>query len=111
MRLRNRLHILLTVAALSLPAMAAAAPARGWEPVRVERSEARTVTTGQDIEIKATRGVIIVTTPRPVNIKVFTILGQLVSNETAPAGTSQLVVGSHGVYIIKVGALTCKVAI
>ena len=54
---------------------------------------------------------IIITTNHPVQVKVFTILGRLVSSETAPAGKSQLALPAHGVYIVKVGDLTCKVAV
>lgn len=85
--------------------------AKGWEQPRTERSDARHVVRDSDIEIKAARGVIIVTSSHAVQIKVFTILGQLISSETLPAGTHQLTVQAHGVYIVKAGDLTCKVAL
>lgn len=87
-----------------------AAPPK-WETNKAEHAQAQTVIKENDIEIKAGRGVIIVATSRPVQIKVYTILGQLVSRETLPAGISQLNVQAHGVYIIKSGELTCKVAL
>ena len=64
-----------------------------------------------DIEIKAASGLIIVNANHPVQIKIFTILGRLVNSETLPAGRSQLQLPAHGVYIVKVGDLTCKVAV
>ena len=87
-----------------------AAPSK-WETPKTERHDARVVVKDSDTEIRAARGVIIVTSSRPVQIKVYSILGQLVSRENLPAGTSQLNVPSHGVYIIKTGDLTCKVAL
>ena len=111
---RIRRHIIvmamtsLLVAATALPLRAAG---RGWEPVKTERADAKSVVRESAIEIKAASGVIIITTNHPVQVKVFTILGRLVSSETAPAGKSQLALPAHGVYIVKVGDLTCKVAV
>lgn len=85
---------------------------RVWELVRPEKVvEARVVAKDVEIEVRALNGSIYVTTAHQVQIKVFTILGQLVSQETLPAGTSQLNIGTHGVFIIKAGDFTCKVAL
>lgn len=94
--------------ALTPPSLALA---KGWENPRTERTDTRTIVKESDIEIRAARGVILVTTTHPVQIKIFTILGQLISSETVPAGTFQYTVSAHGVYIIKAGDLTCKVAL
>ena len=64
-----------------------------------------------DLEIKAAPGLILISNSSQVQIKVFTILGRLVSNETLPPGNSRLQLPTHGVYIVKVGDLTCKVAV
>lgn len=95
-------------AAFSTPVLAA--PSK-WETIKTERTDVKTIVKDTEVEIKATRGVIVVSSSRPVQIKVYTILGQLISRETLPAGTSQLNVPAHGVYIIKTGDLTCKVAL
>lgn len=99
---------LLLSAVMAQPVMAAP---RGWEPVRVERTDAKTVVHESEIEIRTARSLIIVNTNHPVQIRVFTILGRLVNSETLPAGRSQLQLPAHGVYIVKVGDLTCKVAV
>lgn len=101
------LAIALLISAAAIPL--AAAP-RGWEPVKSERVEAKTVVKETDIEIKGARGVIIVSTNHPVQIKVVTILGRTVASDNLPAGTLQLSL-PHGVYIVKIGELTCKVAV
>lgn len=98
--------MLSAVSAIPVPAAS-----KGWEPVRVERSDAKSVVRETELEIKAASGVIIVSTNHPVQIKIFTILGRLVNSETLPAGKSQLQLPAHGVYIVKVGDLTCKVAV
>lgn len=101
----------LIVSLLLLATGTAPAAARAWEPVKSERTDTRRVAKESDVEIRTAKGTIIVTTNRPAQIKVFTILGQLVSSETIPAGTSQLTVSAHGVYIVKIGELTVKVAL
>lgn len=90
--------------------LAYAAPPK-WETNKTEHAQAQTVIKENDLEIKAGKGVIVVSTSRPAQIKVYTILGQLVSRENLPAGISQLNIQAHGVYIIKSGELTCKVAL
>lgn len=103
--------VFISCLALMMPAVAAHARST-WESVRVERmAEAKSVLRTQDLEVKASRGQIFVTTSRPVQVRVFSILGQLVSQENLPAGTSRLVLGAHGIYIVKIGDLTCKVAL
>lgn len=100
---------LIAVAALSAtPAFAAP---KGWEIVKEERTDAKSVIRDTELEIKSASGLIIINTNHPVQVKVFTILGRLVSHETVQSGRSQLQLPAHGVYIVKVGDLTCKVAV
>lgn len=89
----------------------AGAASKGWETVRTERADAKTVVRETEIEIKTASGVIMVNANHPVQIKIFTILGRLVNSDTVPAGRSQFQLPAHGVYIVKVGDLTCKVAV
>ncbi len=105
------IFMLLLTGSLLLSAPLASAASPKWESPRTDRSDAVVVVKDADVQIKVAKGVIIVTSTRPVQIKVFTILGQLVSQETLPAGTSQLSLNTHGVFIVKTGDLTCKVAL
>lgn len=109
--MRRLTHIALALM-LAATASGTAFAARTWETVRTETvSEHKTIARTSEIEIKVARGTIFVTCNHQQNIKVFNILGRLVSQETLPAGTSQLQLGGHGVYIIKAGEFTCKVAL
>ncbi len=109
--MRRRLCSIFALAALLLAIMLPASSfAKGWEPVRTDVSGYKPVAHDNDIEIRVSPGHVIVMTSQPVQIKVFTILGQVVSNENIPAGVSRLPL-SHGVYIVKVGDLTCKIAV
>ena len=105
----RRLRVMVAV----LAAMFLCSPlceAKGWEAVRVDVSGLNSVAQDEDVEIRVSPGHVVVVASQQVQIKVFTILGQVVSSETLPAGTSSLPL-SHGVYIVKVGDLTCKVAV
>ncbi|MCQ2288169.1 MAG: T9SS type A sorting domain-containing protein [Muribaculaceae bacterium] len=63
------------------------------------------------VEIFGSNGVITIRTTRKVQVRVFTILGQTVSVATLSPGKSELKVGSRGIYIVKIGNLTQKVAL
>ena len=67
--------------------------------------------TSDGIEIYGGKGVISIVTPKRIQVRVYTILGQLVSQATLNPGTSQLRIGSRGIFLIKIGNLTQKVAI
>jgi len=84
----------------------------GWETTpRHEVRDAKSIVKDKEIEIMTLPSCIIVNTSHKIQIQVFTILGRLVSAETLQPGVSRLTVGAHGVYIVKAGELTCKVAI
>lgn len=104
-------YILAAMACIALAGTAYASPG-GWEPAKTEQvSTAKSVMKDADLEVKAAPGIILVSTNHQVQIKVFTILGRLVNSETLQPGTSRLQLPTHGVYIVKVGDLTCKVAV
>ena len=106
----RKLMILSVFAASGMLSALAVSPS--WEPVKAERAQsARLVLHKQDLEVRTERGSIIISTQRPIQEKVFSILGQLVSQENLGAGTSRLELGVHGVYIVKIGNTTCKVAL
>ncbi|MDE6297590.1 MAG: T9SS type A sorting domain-containing protein [Muribaculaceae bacterium] len=100
--------LLLTVFAVSFTAEAAP---NKWESLKTERTDAKTIVKETEIEIKTASSTIIVTSNHSVQIKIFTILGRLVSSDSLPPGTNQLTLPAHGVYLVKIGNLTCKVAV
>ena len=67
--------------------------------------------TSDGIEIYGSRGTITIVTPRRITVRVYTILGQMVSQATLQPGTSELRLGSRGIYLVRIGNLTQKVAI
>lgn len=103
-------HIALVAALMILGTQASPASAKGWESVRTDVSQLKSVAHDSEIEIRVSPGQIVVSSSHQVQIKIFTILGQVVSDETLGAGVSRLSL-SHGVYIVKAGDLTCKIAV
>ena len=63
------------------------------------------------VEIYGSNGTITIRTTRRITVRVFTILGQNVSTVTLNPGTSELRIGSRGIFIVKIGNLTQKVAL
>lgn len=104
-------YFLALVLAMSPIRGIATSSAMKWEPVKTERTDTKSVIKETELEIKTASSTIIVTSNHTVRVQIFTILGRLVSSETVPAGTSQLVLPAHGVYLVKVGTLTVKVAV
>ena len=64
-----------------------------------------------DVEIFGKDGEIVIKTNRKIHVRVFTILGQLVSQAVLNPGTSQLRISARGIYIVKIGNVTQKVAL
>jgi len=67
--------------------------------------------TSEGIEIYGSNGTITIVTPKRINVRVYTILGQMVSQATLQPGTSELRLGSRGIYLVRIGNITQKVAI
>lgn len=84
---------------------------KGWEVLKSEKAQTQRVASNTEVDIRATRGYIYITTTRQVNIKIFTILGSRISEDALAPGSYQFPVPAHGVYIVKAGDLTCKVAV
>lgn len=63
------------------------------------------------VEIFGKDGTITIRTQRKITVKVFTILGQLVSQASLNVGCSELKVGLRGIFIVKIGNITQKVAL
>ena len=68
--------------------------------------------TSDGIEIYGSNGTITIYTPKRITVRVYTILGQVVSQATLQAGTtSELRLGSRGIYLVRIGNMTQKVAL
>lgn len=74
----------------------------------------QSVSSGEDtdaIDIVVRGRSIYVTVSRPIQVKIFTILGQLIVQQNLPAGTTRLNVSARGIYILKAGDVTRRITI
>ncbi|MBR6283651.1 MAG: T9SS type A sorting domain-containing protein [Muribaculaceae bacterium] len=109
--MKRTVMILLTMIALAVSNMASAQ--LSWRETNREVT-GRSLTDPKltdGIEIYGNAGVITIKTPRRITVRVFTILGQSVSQAVLNPGTSELRIGTRGIYIVKIGNLTQKVAL
>lgn len=104
----RRLIPMLIAAAMAVAVLGAdnSTPPR-WEQV----TSVATEIPDDGIDVAVRDNYIYVNTPRQVNVKVFTILGQLVSQGNLPPGVSRLRVNARGIYILKAGTVTRRVTI
>ncbi len=108
--LRRILFAVVAVIALAVVPAAVSAPtstAPRWETV----SSVIPTLSDETFDVAIRDNYIYVYTPTPVNVKLFTILGQLVSQGNLPAGTSRFKVNARGIYILKAGTITRRVTI
>ncbi len=98
-------------AAFAIPAEAVpSVSASRWE--LVEQLPAELVEPqNEHVEVIVRDGVIYISAPRPTQVKLFTILGQLVAQAQLPAGTARIRPAGRGIYILKAGSFTCRVTI
>ncbi len=110
----NRLLALLAGAAIS--ALCHAASPR-WEvvnssaPYPSQTTELRDDQPQEQLEVSVRDGFIYVTVARSSQVKVFTILGQLISQDTLQPGIHRLRINAKGIYILKTGSATRRVII
>ena len=95
------------------PVASSSSSSRQWhetqrEPVGRALNDPRAT---DGVEIFGTSGAIMVRTPRRVQVRVFTILGQSVSQSTIGPGTYELRLPTRGIYLVKVGNVTQKVVL
>lgn len=105
---------LLTILVVALWALTVSSAAPRWENVTTPVSVLPQVEQRVDdngVEVAVSEGYIYIGTTRPVTVKVFTILGQLISQESLTSGTHRLRMTARGVYILKIGPTTRRVTI
>lgn len=98
---------LIALQATSKPAVAPPPAVPSWELV-TSSAQSEDI---ERIEVQVRDGYIYITTPRSLNVKIFSILGQLISSTKVQAGTSRLKVPARGIYILKAGTFTRRITV
>lgn len=105
--MKKYLAAIMLLLATSMPLSAQ----KNWEEMESAQVVAERVAEGDVLEITVKDGYVYVTTSRPITVKIFSILGQLISQKTIPAGTSRTRITARGIYILKAGTVTKRVTI
>ncbi len=104
---------LLLILALLVSTVTYAGAASPWEEVSrpKQTTTERAVNENDDIEVSIKDGWVYITTSKPIQIKLFTILGQQISSDNIQAGTHRMHITSRGIYILKAGTDTRRIVI
>lgn len=97
--------VAILIMATNIPAFAASP---NWElttTISVDASD------GERFDVRTRDGYIIVTTDHQVTVKIFSILGQLISQQTLQPGVWRLKVKARGIYILKADTITRRVTV
>lgn len=107
--MRKLIAILAIVAASTIMLMGATP---SWEEVTAPvPAVTHTFDPEAEVEVAVRDGYIYLRTEKAVTVKVFSILGQLISQETVKPGLSRIKMSARGIYILRVGTLTRRITI
>lgn len=97
---------------LALAALVADAAPPAWEGVNAPRPEiVQEMEMDSQTEIVVRDGAIYLWVAKPTNVKIFSILGQLISSENLQPGLHRLRLTSRGIYILQAGSTTRRVTL
>lgn len=73
--------------------------------------ESTVVSDNEEPEVTVKGQYIYVTTQRALTLRLYSILGQLITQQSVQAGTTRLKAPARGVYILKAGSVTRRVTV
>lgn len=95
--------------AFLLPAPVAATPAENSP--REQAAASVSLEDADRIDLSVHDGYVFITTSKPLNVKIFSILGQLISSTRVSPGTTRLKLPARGIYILKAGDITRRITV
>lgn len=108
--MRRLLAMLIVTMVVAVASAVAAAPV--WEEVTSPHAAiTQTLEMDADTQIAVSDGYIYLWTEKPVTVKLFSILGQLISQETVKPGLHRMRMASRGIYILRAGTTTRRITI
>ncbi len=106
----KRLAGLATAFAIAAATVSADPPA--WEEVTSPQpSVVQSFEMDGQADVTVLDGYIYIWSQKPVTVKLFSILGQQIHQETVQPGIHRLKLGSKGIFILKAGSLTKRVTL
>ena len=96
---------------LSAPAMFSQSTVKSWHEAKSINGNFKAVTSLPDIEVFSAPNVIMIKVNQATEVRVFTILGKLISSQHLEPGIFEYPVETHGIYIVKTDVSSCKLAV
>lgn len=93
-----------------LTAMAVEAAAPKWELLDAPRGYLEQIDI-DSFDLRVAEGNLYLATRKPVTVKIFTILGQLIVQDNLSAGQHRIKMPQKGIYIVKIGTTTRRITI
>lgn len=107
----RKISVTLVMAATIATGLQASSP-KAWEEVSTSIPQnAQPVDIDSNISIAVIDDYIYIHSDKPITVKLFSILGQLISQETVKAGTHRIHLKSRGIYILRAGTATRRITI
>lgn len=82
-----------------------------WQEAKTISGNFKAVSSQPGFEVFSAPNVIMLKVNQETEVRIFTILGKLVSAQMLKPGIYEFHMESHGVYIIKTDEISCKLAI
>lgn len=108
---KSSIKSLIAAILLSIAPLCVAAAGPTWETIDMPARELQLAEQEAEIEITTGHGEVHIIVTKPVTVKVFTILGQLISQETLKPGAHRLRLPSRGIYILRAGSVTRRITL
>ena len=102
---------LLVVLSFGAPLIHAQSLEPHWQEAKAINGNFKAVATQPDIEIFSAPHIIMLKVNHEIDIRLFTILGKLISASHLEPGIYEFRMEAHGIYIIKTNEISCKIAI
>lgn len=108
---KKYIPIILSLMALSPPVAKAQSTEKGWTEAKSISGNFKAVSSQPELEVFSAPRTVMLKVNRECEIRLFTILGKLVSSQKLSPGIYEYRIDTHGIYIIKTDENSCKVAI
>ncbi|MDE6100085.1 MAG: T9SS type A sorting domain-containing protein [Paramuribaculum sp.] len=109
---KKALRRVFTVAVLLLTALSSVAAVRSWESVdRIPSSTSDQIAQADEFTAVVREGCLYLELRQRSTVRLFTILGQPVVQETLGAGVYRLRLGGRGIYLLKINSTTRRITL
>lgn len=96
---------------MSSPMIFAQSQSKFWQEAKNINGNFKAVSSLPDIEVFSAPNVIMLKVNSPTDVRLFTILGKIISSQHLEPGIFEYHLEAHGIYIVKTEVSSCKIAI